>query len=711
MAYSLSTHFAGQGLLDSFNFFTGEDANYGFANYQSREAALASNLVSIDEFNRVKLGVDSINTYSTNGTGRPSVRITSNDDFTYGLFIADFAHMPSSTCGTWPAFWAFNNDENGSHWPTGGEIDIIQGANTAQRNLISAHTTAACQAPKTGFVGVQGATDCSSSAKNIGCNYAAPTSGSATYGDAFNAEGGGVYALEWDSRDIKIWHFPRKAIPDDIKLAPVRTPDPTKWGPPQALFGGSTCEADSHFYNMSLVINTNFCGAYAGKIWGVADQCDKLAPTCEEYVAKNPSSFINTFWQINYIDIYQKPVLANSTFLHPLPSNTTVSTRPVSSTTSLSVLRSTSTVIPSRTRTITVSTITQVMATAEPIRTGGGLADPTTIKDSTLLGCFGSPAGYKSFTQAASSAKMDIEVCVTSCAGHKYAGVSGETCYCADVLGDATSVANDLCDIPCPGNAGEICGGAVSESEKTSPSFAGVGFALAKLAKSYNGTSSKEAISIPRVDPLLTRAAPPTALLTLYGAIAADIPPPAPALGGPPSHKHGHGHAEAQAAAAAAALTSAVTVTFTSICPTDAARLITLEYRTTLTAPAPSCSCSAAAAGFVAAPAVPMTTYAATCAACGPRGESTVTLTVPRAVAAGTADAHVVALAVQTVVPVLAAPNASVPSAATLRPPAASSTPVVGAGTATVGRTAGFVQTLGYGVALWFMIFGIGMVL
>lgn len=30
MAYSLSTHYAGLGLLDSFNFFTGEDPNYGF---------------------------------------------------------------------------------------------------------------------------------------------------------------------------------------------------------------------------------------------------------------------------------------------------------------------------------------------------------------------------------------------------------------------------------------------------------------------------------------------------------------------------------------------------------------------------------------------------------------------------------------------------------------------------------------------------------
>jgi hypothetical protein len=28
--------------------------------------------------------------------------ITSNDVYTHGLFIADFAHMPGSTCGTWP---------------------------------------------------------------------------------------------------------------------------------------------------------------------------------------------------------------------------------------------------------------------------------------------------------------------------------------------------------------------------------------------------------------------------------------------------------------------------------------------------------------------------------------------------------------------------------------------------------------------------------
>lgn len=65
--------------------------------------------------------------------------------------------MPASTCGTWPAceasyvnpfvyleltclVWVFNNQENGTNWPEGGEIEIIEGANTVQRNLYSAHT-------------------------------------------------------------------------------------------------------------------------------------------------------------------------------------------------------------------------------------------------------------------------------------------------------------------------------------------------------------------------------------------------------------------------------------------------------------------------------------------------------------------------------------------------------------------------------------------
>lgn len=34
--------------------------------------------------------------------------------------------------------------------------------------------------------------------------------------------------MEWDSEDIKIWHFPRIAVPYDIRNAPLVTPDPRR---------------------------------------------------------------------------------------------------------------------------------------------------------------------------------------------------------------------------------------------------------------------------------------------------------------------------------------------------------------------------------------------------------------------------------------------------------------------------------------------------
>lgn len=82
--------------------------------------------------------------------------------------------------------------------------------------------------------------------------------------------------------------------------------------------------------------------------------------------------------------------------------------------------------VPTRTRTITVSTATPVILTIMPTQTGDSLVDPTVIDGWTLLGCFGSLASHQSFTQAASFPTMDNQACVTSCAGHKYAGVSGE---------------------------------------------------------------------------------------------------------------------------------------------------------------------------------------------------------------------------------------------------------------------------------------------
>lgn len=127
-----------------------------------------------------------------------------------------------------------------------------------------------------------------------GCGYLPPTSDMSTYGDNFNAVGGGVYAMDWTSEAIRIWHFPRGGIPQDII---DKTPDPSTWGSPQALFGGGTglysCDVEASFSDMNIVINLDLCGSYAGNLWGVNNQCDDYATTCEEWVGNNPSQLTN----------------------------------------------------------------------------------------------------------------------------------------------------------------------------------------------------------------------------------------------------------------------------------------------------------------------------------------------------------------------------------------------------------------------------------
>lgn len=51
----------------------------------------------------------------------------------------------------------------GPNWPNSGEIDIIEGANTAYTNLMSAHTGPNCNLPETGlFTGAQQLVNCTS---------------------------------------------------------------------------------------------------------------------------------------------------------------------------------------------------------------------------------------------------------------------------------------------------------------------------------------------------------------------------------------------------------------------------------------------------------------------------------------------------------------------------------------------------------------------
>jgi hypothetical protein len=55
--------------------------------------------------------------------------------------------------------------------------------------------------------------------------------------------------------------------------------------------GASGCDIDAQFAAMSLVIDTTFCGGWAGNSFEGDSVCKGLASSCTNYVAGNPSAF------------------------------------------------------------------------------------------------------------------------------------------------------------------------------------------------------------------------------------------------------------------------------------------------------------------------------------------------------------------------------------------------------------------------------------
>ncbi|RMY56429.1 hypothetical protein D0865_03662 [Hortaea werneckii] len=259
----------------------------------------------VQEGDQAIMSVDTTNKWPRGGDGRPATRIISNNAYTHGLFILDLEHMPWG-CGTWPAYWLLGPD-----WATNGEIDIIEGVNTGMSNSISMHTEAGCTIAGSGQTATFQTSNCDHNANgNSGCGSLLDSSKIPNnYGEGLNNNGGGVYATEWTSEYIKHWFFPRGSIPDNIASG---EPDPATWGVPTVNAQGS-CDIDSNFNNMSIIINTDFCGAWAGWVYqSQFPECPQnmsanSLDSCVDFVGNNPSYFEQAYWEINSLQVYQMP--------------------------------------------------------------------------------------------------------------------------------------------------------------------------------------------------------------------------------------------------------------------------------------------------------------------------------------------------------------------------------------------------------------------
>ncbi|KAI4197454.1 MAG: hypothetical protein LQ350_005893 [Teloschistes chrysophthalmus] len=280
--YSVKDEYSGENFFNMFNFDTFDDPTHGYVNFVDQATAQSLDLFNVSN-GQVTWGVDHGSIAS--GRGRNSIRLTSKAQYTHGLVVLDLTHMPSSICGTWPAFWM-----TGPNWPNGGEIDIIEGVNTGNQNQMTMHTSGGCSLAGNNCQG------------SLGCPVK-PTQ-SNNYGTGLNNAGGGVYAMEWTSSIINIWYFPRDhGLPSD-SLGP--NPDPSQWGPATASFaGGAGCDIDQHFRDNSIIFDTTFCGDWAGGVWGQDGTCAALAGSCQDHVQNHPEAFADAYWTVNSLKVYE----------------------------------------------------------------------------------------------------------------------------------------------------------------------------------------------------------------------------------------------------------------------------------------------------------------------------------------------------------------------------------------------------------------------
>ncbi|KAF2758285.1 hypothetical protein EJ05DRAFT_439142 [Pseudovirgaria hyperparasitica] len=321
--YTLVDDYAGTNFFSGFDFFSDKDPTDGFVQYQPEPDAISKGLVGYlkddlvpggqANISSVLVGVDY--TAKVTDKGRPSVRLEGKKGYDTGLLVADILHMPDSIDGSWPALWLLGMD---AEWPTDGEIDLVEGVNSAVNNAVTLHTTPGCSISTDNgggkaFSGTVVTDNCDVNAegqgKNVGCsiymaNSTGPSDPLANYGTAFNANGGGIYVLEWGTSGISAWFFSRSQASTFPPSLLGQTPDPTEFGTPVALFKGE-CDYASHFRKLRIIINTTFCGAWAGQVWNEQGCADRTkAATCEEYVQNNPDAFQEAYWEFRGLRVF-----------------------------------------------------------------------------------------------------------------------------------------------------------------------------------------------------------------------------------------------------------------------------------------------------------------------------------------------------------------------------------------------------------------------
>lgn len=164
--------------------------------------------------------------------------------------------------------------------------------------------------------------------ENIGCT-------SWDFEGPYASRIGGVYALEISraANTVRLWSWHHDAVPPDVLSAlsssssstssttsspisstsncsTVSSPqklDPSSWGAPGLLAGGTECDVGRTFANQTVVINITLCGDAAGGDDWVESGCaaETGYNSCARYVAANPGDFADVWFGVRSVKVYQ----------------------------------------------------------------------------------------------------------------------------------------------------------------------------------------------------------------------------------------------------------------------------------------------------------------------------------------------------------------------------------------------------------------------
>lgn len=240
---------------------------------------------------------------------------------------------------------------------------------------------------------------------------------------AFHAAGlteTGVYATEWTTNWIRIWFFPRGSIPSTLTNGGV--PDVSLFGTPTANFQGDAqvgCPIDKHFAEMQIIINTDFCGDYAGNAYG-GTTCPQTAglnswDSYATFVGNNPKNLTESYWAINSLRVYQQ---AGSSYTTATLSTSISAVVPVASTASASTANVAmgATTTPMATPIVSLANATTTSASATSLYQGPNTASTTVVSSASPGATLTCPLYNNTIYTSVGGAKYVIEC------GYEHAG-------------------------------------------------------------------------------------------------------------------------------------------------------------------------------------------------------------------------------------------------------------------------------------------------